>query len=45
MDHGLSTRCLLDEHEECTGKTNPEYIGGVGPCACACHLSDEQEQR
>ena len=41
MDHDLSTRCLLEEHEECTGKTNPEYIGGVGTCACACHGSGD----
>ena len=43
LDHDLSTRCLVDEHDACTGKTNPEYVGGVGPCVCPCHRSGVQD--
>lgn len=39
--YDLSAACLTDDHHRCTGKTNPEYIGGVAKCACGCHTERE----
>lgn len=37
MTYEISVACFWGRHDECTGRTNPEYICGVGPCRCIHH--------